>query len=231
MNRRTFVERAVVVLPIVGVAGCVGSVPSNEGVETETPDSDETSESTDATTAERNTEATTPGTTEATATPTTTTDTGTATDVETTMGTATVADDSAETATVPTRTTTTPTPVRKTARDVSAAFTITDYVRPTRFEETANASFDPDRSRIVVEGRTRIYDCGRLTLRSVRNDGKTIVLVVGSDTYSATTETRTVVCETAMTEYEITITVDGNLPEKIRVVHRTETGETFTITP
>lgn len=223
MHRRTFVERTTATLTVLGVAGCVGNTPSSDSTETETRGSGETPASAAATTAERDTETATTSVSEAT-------ETATATDVETTLGTATVDDDGPETATVPTKATTTLTPVRKTAGNVSAAFTITDYVRITRSNETVSASFDPDRNRIVVEGTTRIDGCGRLTLRSIRNEDETIVLVVGSDEYGTPTETRTVVCEPAMSEYEITITVDSGLPETIEVVHRQGDDETFTIT-
>jgi len=232
MNRRTFAERAVAVLPIVGVAGCVGSVPSGGGTETELPSSDEAPGSTDTTTAERDAEATTPGTAEATATPATTTDTGTATDVET-MRTVTVADN-AETATVPTGTTTTLTPVRRTAGNVSAAFTITDYAGPgdVPSDETATARFEPDRSRIVVTGTVFVDTCGRLTLLSVREGNEAVKIVVGTDEYGPSNATTTIGCEreAGAVSYEVTIAIEGDLPKRVEVVHREGDEETFTIT-
>ena len=232
MNRRTFAERAVAVLPIVGVAGCVGSVPSGGGTETELPSSDEAPGSTDTTTAERDAEATTPGTAEATATPATTTDTGTATDVET-MRTVTVADN-AETATVPTGTTTTLTPVRRTAGNVSAAFTITDYAGPgdVPSDETATARFEPDRSRIVVAGTVFVDTCGRLTLLSVREGNEAVKIVVGTDEYGPSNATTTIGCEreAGAVSYEVTIAIEGDLPKRVEVVHQEGDEETFTIT-
>ena len=232
MNRRTFAERAVAVLPIVGVAGCVGSVPSGGGTETELPSSDEAPGSTDTTTAERDAEATTPGTAEATATPATTTDTGTATDVET-MRTVTVADN-AETATVPTGTTTTLTPVRRTAGNVSAAFTITDYAGPgdVPSDETATARFEPDRSRIVVTGTVFVDTCGRLTLLSVREGNEAVKIVVGTDEYGPSNATTTIGCEreAGAVSYEVTIAIEGDLPKRVEVVHQEGDEETFTIT-
>jgi hypothetical protein len=231
MNRRTFAERAVAVLPIVGASGCVGSVPSGEGIETEPLGSDETSGSTDATTTERDTEATASGTAEATATPATTTDTGTATDVET-MRTVTVADN-AETATVPTGTTTTLTPVRRTAGNVSAAFTITDYAGPgdVPSDETATARFEPDRSRIVVTGTVFVDTCGRLTLLSVREGNEAVKIVVGTDEYGPSNATTTIGCEreAGAVSYEVTIAIEGDLPKRVEVVHQEGDEETFTI--
>jgi hypothetical protein len=232
MNRRTFAERAVAVLPIVGVTGCVGSAPSGDGTETESPDSDETSGSTDATATEQDTETTAPGTAEATATPATTTDTGTATDVETAMGTAMIADDT-KTATVPTGTTTTLTPVRRTAGNVSAAFTITDYAGPgdVPSDETATARFEPDRSRIVVTGTVFVDTCGRLTLLSVREGNEAVKIVVGTDEYGPSNATTTIGCEreAGAVSYEVTIAIEGDLPKRVEVVHQEGDEETFTI--
>ena len=232
MNRRAFNKQIAVVLPIVGVTGCVGSAPSGDGTETESPDSDETSGSTDATTTERDTEATASGTAEATATPATTTDTGTATDVET-MRTVTVADN-AETATVPTGTTTTLTPVRRTAGNVSAAFTITGYPGPGSdpSNETATARFEPDRSRIVVTGTVFVDTCGRLTLLSVREGNEAVKIVVGTDEYGPSNATTTIGCEreAGAVSYEVTIAIEGDLPKRVEVVHREGDEETFTIT-
>ena len=232
MNRRAFNKQIAVVLPIVGVTGCVGSAPSGDGTETESPDSDETSGSTDATATEQDTETTGPGTAEATATPATTTDTGTATDVET-MRTVTVADN-AETATVPTGTTTTLTPVRRTAGNVSAAFTITDYAGPGSdpSDETATARFEPDRSRIVVTGTVFVDTCGRLTLLSVREGNEAVKIVVGTDEYGPSNATTTIGCEreAGAVSYEVTIAIEGDLPKRVEVVHREGDEETFTIT-
>jgi len=232
MNRRAFNKQIAVVLPIVGVTGCVGSAPSGDGTETESPDSDETSGSTDATATEQDTETTAPGTAEATATPATTTDTGTATDVET-MRTVTVADN-AETATVPTGTTTTLTPVRRTAGNVSAAFTITDYAGPgdVPSDETATARFEPDRSRIVVTGTVFVDTCGRLTLLSVREGNEAVKIVVGTDEYGPSNATTTIGCEreAGAVSYEVTIAIEGDLPKRVEVVHREGDEETFTIT-
>ena len=232
MNRRTFAERAVAVLPIVGVAGCVGSVPSGGGTETEPPSSDEAPESTDTTTAERDAEATTPGTAKATATPATTTGTEMVADIETTTGTATVASD-AETATVPTKTATTLTAVRRTAGDVSAAFTITDYAGPgdVPSDETATARFEPDRSRIVVTGTVFVDTCGRLTLLSVREGNEAVKIVVGTDEYGPSNATTTIGCEreAGAVSYEVTIAIEGDLPKRVEVVHQAGDEETFTI--
>ncbi|WP_154019002.1 hypothetical protein [Halococcus agarilyticus] len=157
----------------------------------------------------------------------------TATDVETIMGTATVADD-AETATVPTRTTTTPTRVRRTTENVSAAFTITDYASPgdRPSDETATARFEPDRSRIVVTGAIFVETCGDPTLTSIRNESETIVVVVGMGRHGPSNGTTTLGCEAeaGTIDYEVTIAVDGDLPAKVEVVHRQGDDETFMLT-
>ena len=233
MNRRTFAERAVAVLPIVGVAGCVGSVPSGGGTETELPSSDEAPGSTGTTTAERDAEATTPGTAEATATPRHDDGHRNGGRYRDDEGTATVADN-AETATVPTGTTTTLTPVRRTAGNVSAAFTITDYAGPgdVPSDETATARFEPDRSRIVVTGTVFVDTCGRLTLLSVREGNEAVKIVVGTDEYGPSNATTTIGCEreAGAVSYEVTIAIEGDLPKRVEVVHQEGDEETFTIT-
>ena len=195
-------------LSIIGTAGCAGNAPSGGETETEIVASGEPPAATSATTTDR--------------------------DAEPTIQTATVADNGSETATAPTKTTTTLTPMRKTAENVSTVFTITDYPGPgdDPSDEAATARFDLDRNRVVVIGTVFVDTCGRLRLLSVRSGNEALKIAIGTAEYGPSKGTATIGCEreAGTVSYEVTVAVEGDLPGRVEVVHQEGDEETFVIT-
>lgn len=115
----------------------------------------------------------------------------------------------------PTKTSDTPTAMRRTADGVTASFRILDGHAPT--DDTASATFEAE--TVTVTGTMDPSGCNRPTLTAVRyhaTDGVVQLDIGGESPYG---ETATVECGNASYNYRCELSVSQGELEAVEVVH------------
>ena len=132
---------------------------------------------------------------------------------------------SSPTAESPTTDKSTATTVRRTADGVEATFRVLDGHEPT--DDIAKATFEA--SRIVVTGTMDPRNCRRPTLGAVEYDDANHLrlVVVGEPRYP----NENVECGNASYDYRCVVSVDGEMPTRLDVVHdyHGDDERTFTV--
>ncbi|WP_411966738.1 hypothetical protein [Haloferax sp. YSSS75] len=124
----------------------------------------------------------------------------------------------------PSTETVSPTPLTRTADGVRATFRVLDGHKPT--DDTVRATFEA--SRVVVTGTMDPKNCRRPTLSNLEFDGDALRVVVGGEPRYPDED---VECGNASYDYRCVVSIDGEIPNRVDVVHdyHGDDAQTFTV--